>query len=93
MSAPAAPTIDRVSAAFARETDARYAIGILERCGVEPSEIDLDRVEDGRGGVQLVILHVGIMGVGRDRILAAISGGHGVPMPEQTSSAHRSRVA
>lgn len=93
MAAPVASTADRVSAAFARETDARYAIGILERCGVTPGDIDIDRIEDGRGGVQLVILHVGIVGVGRDRILAAVSGGHGVPMPEQAASARPVRVA
>jgi hypothetical protein len=93
MSAPAtdAPT-DRVTAAFARETDARYAIGILERCGVEPVDIAIDTVQDQDGRVQLVVLRVEIAGVARDRVLAAISGGHGVPMADELG-AGQARVA
>ena len=94
MSAPSTDAAtDRVTAAFARVTDARYAIGILERCGVEPVDIAIDTVPDERGGVQLVILRVEIAGVARDRVLAAISGGHGVPMADQADPARPVRVA
>jgi hypothetical protein len=84
---------DRVTAAFARVTDARYAIGILERCGVEPVDIALDTVEDGRGGVQLVILRVDTADVARERVLAAISGGHGVPVADLAVEGRPARVA
>lgn len=84
---------DMVTAAFARETDARYAIDILERCGLEPVDITIDTVADDRGGVQLVIMRVEIAGVGRDRVLAAISGGHGVPMQEREPELRRAQVA
>ena len=84
---------DRVTAAFARVTDARYALDILERSGVEPVDIALDTVQDERGGVQLVILRVEIAGIARDRVLAAISGGHGVPVADQTAQGRPARVA
>lgn len=86
-------TTDRFTAAFARVTDARYAIGILERCGVEPVDIAIDTVPDERGGVQLVILRVEIAGVARDRVLAAISGGHGVPVADPVAQERPARVA
>lgn len=94
MSSPATPpATDQVTAAFARVTDARYAIDILERCGVEPVDIAIDTVQDELGRVQLVIMRVEIAGVARDRILAAISGGHGVPMADPAEVGRPARVA
>lgn len=72
----------RLTAAFARVADARYAIGILESCGMAPVDIKLETVDDGRGGVSLVILRIEIGGIARDRVLAAISGGHGVALAD-----------
>jgi hypothetical protein len=74
------PSNDRFAAAFARVADARYAIDILESCGLAPIDIDIETVTDERGAVQLVILRIVIAGEARDRVLAAISGGHGVPL-------------
>lgn len=94
MSIPAIePTTAQVTAAFARVTDARYAIDILERCGVEPVDIAIDTVHGADGRVQLVIMRVEIAGVARDRILAAISGGHGVPMADSAEPVRPARVA
>lgn len=86
---------DRLTAAFARVSDARYAIGILESCGMEPLRIALETVGDGRGGVAMVIMRVEIGGIARDRVLAAISGGHGVPVtePAQDAASPVERVA
>lgn len=78
---PSTPA-DRLTAAFARVADARYAIGILESCGMAPVDIKLETVDDGRGGVAIVILRIEIGGIARDRVLAAIAGGHGVPVPD-----------
>ena len=79
---PTRPSSDRLAAAFAREADAQYAIGILESCGLAPIDVDIETVADEHGAVQLVILRIVIAGEARDRVLAAISGGHGVPLPE-----------
>lgn len=73
---------DRLTAAFARVADARYAMGILERCGMALVDIKLETLDDGRGGVSLALLRIDIGDVARDRVLAAISGGHGVAVPE-----------
>ena len=86
MPAPARDHNDQYSAAFARVADARYAIGILESCGLAPVDVDIETVTDERGAVQLVILRVVIAGEARDRVLAAISGGHGVPLPSELPS-------
>lgn len=88
---PSTPA-DRLTAAFARVADARYAIGILESCGMAPVDIKLETVDDGRGGVSLVILRIEIGGIARDRVLAAISGGHGVPVPDPAPAAVTSPV-
>ena len=69
-----------MSAAFARAVDARYALGILETCGHAPIRVTLESMTDERGEVQMVILHIEIEGMARDRVLAAFSGGHGVPL-------------
>jgi hypothetical protein len=78
----ARPAPDQLSAAFARVADAKYAIGILESCGLAPVDIDIETVTDERGAVQLVILRVVIAGEARDRVLSAIAGGHGVPLTD-----------
>ena len=86
MPAPATDHNDQYSAAFARVAAARDAIGILESCGLAPVDVDIETVTDERGAVQLVILRVVIAGEARDRVLAAISGGHGVPLPSELPS-------
>ena len=86
MTLSARPPVETLTAAFARVTDARYAIGILESCGDGPIRATLEPVNDDRGVVQLVMLHIEVGGIPRERILSAISGGHGVmvsaPEPE-----------
>lgn len=77
---------DRLTAAFARVADARYTIGILESCGMAPVDIELETLDDGRGGVSLVLLRIEIRGGARDRVLTAISGGHGVPVPDPAAA-------
>jgi hypothetical protein len=77
---PVDPPAERLTAAFARFADARYAIGILETCGDGPVRATVEPVMDDRGEVQLVMLHIEIGGIARDRVLSAISGGHGVTM-------------
>ena len=84
---------DRLAAAFAREADAQYAIGILESCGLAPIDVDIETVADEQGGVQLVILRIVIAGEARDRVLAAISGGHGVPLPDATDGERASSTS
>ncbi len=74
------PPAETLTAAFARVTDARYALGILESCGDGPIHATLEPVHDDRGALQLVILHIQIDGIPRERVLSAISGGHGVMM-------------
>ena len=73
---------NHLTAAFARLTDARYAIGILESCGMAPVNVSIGTVNDERGGVAVVILRIEVDADGRARVLAAISGGHGVPVPD-----------
>lgn len=80
MTFPAPDPAERLTAAFARVADARYAIGILETCGDGPVRATLEPIMDDRGEVQLVMLHIEIEGIARDRVLSAISGGHGVTM-------------
>ena len=87
------PPVERLTAAFARAADARYAIGILETCGDGPVRATLEPVFDDRGEVQLVMLHIEIDGIARDRVLSAISGGHGVAMPSPTTSSIDGDVA
>lgn len=83
ISAPeSADLTHHLTAAFARITDARYAIGILESCGTAPVKVSIETVDDARGGVAVVILRIEVDAGGRDRVLAAISGGHGVPVPD-----------
>ncbi len=89
MSLPVQPPAERLTAAFARAADARYAIGILETCGDGPVRATLEPVFDDRGEVQLVMLHIEIDGIARDRVLSAISGGHGVAMSSPTEAQRR----
>lgn len=85
----ARPPVETLTAAFARVTDARYAIGILESCGDGPIRATIEPVNDDRGVLQLVMLHIEIGGIPRERILSAIGGGHGVMVsaPEPASRA------
>lgn len=80
VTSPLRSTDALISAAFARVADAHYAMGILETCGDGPVRATLEPILDDRGEVQLVMLHIEIDGIARDRVLAAISGGHGVAM-------------
>ncbi|MEO5885693.1 MAG: hypothetical protein ABIQ58_09295 [Candidatus Limnocylindrales bacterium] len=81
VSEPVSPN-DRVTAAFARVSDARYAIGILESCGLASVHISVETMNDERGEVSLVIMRVELDGISRDRVLTAISGGHGFPVAD-----------
>lgn len=87
MRPPAERLAERLTAAFARVADARYVIGILESCGDGPIRATLEPVNDDRGVMQLVMLHIELGGIPRERVLSAISGGHGVMVstPEPTS--------
>lgn len=76
------PILDRLTAAFARASDARYALGILESSGAVPVRATLEEVRDERGAVSLIVLRVDLTGLDRARVLSAVSGGHGVPIPE-----------
>lgn len=93
MTFPVRPTDSQITAAFARVADARYAMGILETCGDGPVRATLEPVLDDRGEVQLVMLHIEIGGIARDRVLAAISGGHGVAMTRPDTGAADEGVA
>lgn len=71
-----------LTAAFARAADARYALGILGSSGSSPVRATLEEVRDERGAVSLIVLRVDLTGLDRARVLSAVSGGHGVPIPE-----------
>ncbi len=73
---------DLLTAVFARMADARYAIGILESCGDGAVRTTVEEVVDDDGSPQLVVLRVEIGGIAMERVLAAISGGHGVRIEE-----------
>ena len=47
----------------------------------------METVADERGGVAVVILRIQVDAGGRARVLAAVSGGHGVPMPDPNLAA------
>jgi len=80
------PTPERVTAAFARAADAHYTIGILESTGSAPVRATLEELRDERGAISLIVLRVDLTGLDRARVLAAISGGHGVPIPEPAAT-------
>lgn len=84
---------DRLTAAFARAVDARYAIAILEGAGTAPVRATMEELRDERGAVSLIVLRVDLTGLDRTRVLAAISGGHGVPIAEPDPSADLVQVA
>lgn len=93
LSFPVPTPVERLTAAFARLTDARYAVGILEACSADPVKASVEPVMDERGEVQLVMLHVDIDGLARERVLAAISGGHGVVVTPRAPEAADGDIA
>lgn len=85
---------DKVTAVFARMADARYALGILETAGDAPIRATIEPVVDDSGNVRLVVLRVELAGLALDRIMAAVSGGHGVAVAEpQADASEHARIA
>jgi hypothetical protein len=74
---------ERLTAAFARLRDAHYAVGILESAGEAPVRATVEALYDERGAMQLILLRVDLDGLGRERVLTAVAGGHGVAVPER----------
>lgn len=74
------PLVEQLTAGFARASDASYAISILQASGEGPVRASIEPVLDERGETRLVVLHIALEGVSRDRALAAIGGAHGVEM-------------
>jgi hypothetical protein len=76
-----------MTGAFARVKDARYAIGILERCAGGPIGATVREQLDARGAVEIVLVDIEVGLLDPDRIRAAFSGGHGVLLPRPLSMA------
>jgi hypothetical protein len=81
--APTPASTGRVTAAFAGQRDAYYAVGILDSGADVPILATVEELYDERGNVQLVLLRVELEGLDRERILTAVAGAHGVVIPDR----------
>ena len=70
-----------MTAAFAREMDARYALGILQSSAGRILSSVLRPVVGSDGRVDVVLLDVEIEDLEAERVAIAMTGAHGVLLP------------
>ena len=70
----------RITAAFATERDAQYALQLLSSLAGAPVDGELRRVHDRHGAVQMVVLELSVAAGTEDRTITIIRGAHGIPV-------------
>jgi hypothetical protein len=74
------PTI-RMTAAFAREVDAKLALGILSSSTGRLVSSQLRPIAGEDGRIDIILLDVEVADLEPDRVATAITGAHGVVIP------------
>ena len=79
---PADHPVIHMTAAFAREQDARFALGILTSSAGHVLSSAIRPVEESGGRVDVILLEVEIEDLDAERVTTAMTGAHGVVLPE-----------
>ncbi len=79
---PADHPVIHMTAAFAREQDARFALRILTTSTGHVLASGLRPIEGAGGRIDVIILEVEIVDLEADRVATAMTGAHGVVLPD-----------